>query len=56
MFILSLPRAALSSLAFVAIHTSVTLVDFDGHENAGCLEYAVANGAQLFACFLTLGE
>jgi hypothetical protein len=48
--------AALSSLAFVAIHTSVMLVDFDGQEQTSYLQYAVAYGAQLFACLLTLGE
>jgi hypothetical protein len=32
------------------------LVDFDGQEQTSYLQYAVAYGAQLFACLLTLGE
>jgi len=48
--------SALSSLAFVAIHTSVAVVDFSEQEYTTYLQYIEAYGAQLFACVLTLGN
>ena len=49
--------AALSSLAFVVIHTSVMLVELEVQDPPSNMwQYALTYGTVPFACFLTLGE
>lgn len=47
---------ALTSLAFVAIHTAIMLLVSYDHGPMGTSQYVFVHGAQVFSCLLTLGN